>query len=235
MISCNSFGPMQTTLTHHIFLNFMNQAWKVSCHVYVWYGQNLCLYLQFCNWMIELFRQCGICCFCVRFQNCSDSVELFVFLLDFRIVLTVWYLLFFCQILELFRQCEIVCFSFRIQNCTDSVELHVFSVRFQNCSDSVELLVFLFDFRTVRTVWNCLVFCQILELYGQCGIISFFSGRFKNCSDSIVFFVFLLEFRTVLTVWYLLFFCQMLELYRHVLCSVFHFIVFPKTDNEKIQ
>ena len=110
MISCYSFGPMQTSLTRHMLLNCLYQDRKVSGHVYVWYGQHLCLYLQFCNWIIELFRQCGICCFSVRFQNCSDSMKLLVFLLDFRTVRTVWNCWFFCQILELYGQCGITCF-----------------------------------------------------------------------------------------------------------------------------
>ena len=165
MISYNYVGPMQTSLSRHMILNCLYQARKLRGHGYVWYGQHLCLYLQFCNWILELFRQCGICCFCVRCQNCSDSVELFSFLLGFRIVLTVWnwffffrsqnctdsveLLVFFCQILELFRQCSI-CFI---------------SVRLYNCSDSVVFVVFQFDFTTVPTVWYSLFFCQILELY----------------------------------------------------------------------
>ena len=45
------------------------------------------------------------------------------------------------------------------------------------------------DFGTVWTVWYFLFFYQILELFGQCGILCF-SIRFWNCLDSVVFFVF---------------------------------------------
>ena len=120
MISCNSFGPMQTSLTRHMLLNSLYQARKVSGHVYVWYGQHLCLYLQFCNWIIELFRQCGICCFCVRFQNCSDSVELFVFPVRFQ---------------NCTDSVELFVFPVRFQNFSDSVVFVVFCVRFQKGSD----------------------------------------------------------------------------------------------------
>jgi hypothetical protein len=39
--------------------------------------------------------------FSIRFWNCSDSVVLFVFLLDFGIVPTVWYFLFYNNIIAL--------------------------------------------------------------------------------------------------------------------------------------
>ena len=45
---------------------------------------------------IGAFRQCGICCFSVRYWSCSDSAVFVVFLLDIGAVPTVWYLLFFC-------------------------------------------------------------------------------------------------------------------------------------------
>ena len=79
---------------------------------------------------MELFRQCGIFYFSVRFWNRSDSVEFFVFLVDFGTVPTVWYFLFF-----------------------------FLAVRFWNCSDSVVFFVFLVDFGTVPTVWYFLFFC----------------------------------------------------------------------------
>ena len=43
----------------------------------------------------ELFLQCGIFCFSIRFCSCSYSVVFVVFLLEFGAVPTVWYLLFF--------------------------------------------------------------------------------------------------------------------------------------------
>jgi hypothetical protein len=59
----------------------------------------------FFYWTLELFRHCGIICFSIGHWNCSDSVALFVFLLDFGTVPTVWHYLFFYWTLELFRQC----------------------------------------------------------------------------------------------------------------------------------
>ena len=52
-------------------------------------------YLLFFYWSLELFLQCDICCFSVRFWSCSYSVVFFVFLLEFGAVPTVWYFLFF--------------------------------------------------------------------------------------------------------------------------------------------
>jgi hypothetical protein len=59
---------------------------------------------------LELFRQCGICCFYVRYGSCSDSVIFVVFLLDVGAVPTVWYLFF----------------SVRYWSCSDSVIFVVF-------------------------------------------------------------------------------------------------------------
>jgi hypothetical protein len=69
--------------------------------------------------------------------NCSDSVVLFVFLLDFGTVPAVWHYLFFYVTLELFRQCGIIYFDMGLWNC----------------SDSVELFILIWDFGTVPTVW----------------------------------------------------------------------------------
>jgi len=91
---------------------------------------------------LELFRQYGIICFSIGLWICSDSVALFVSLLNFRTVPTVYFFLFFYVTLELFRQYGIICFS----------------IRFWNYSDNVALLVFLLDFRTVLTVWHYLFF-----------------------------------------------------------------------------
>ena len=112
-----------------------------------------------------------------------------VFLFDFGIVQTVWYLLFFYLILELFRQCGIVCFSIRFWNCSDSVVLFVFLLDFRIVQTSVVLFVFLLDFgivqtsvvlfvflldfRIVQTVWYLLFFYLTLELFRQCGIVCF--------------------------------------------------------------
>jgi hypothetical protein len=94
--------------------------------------------------------------------NCSDSVPLFVllldfgtvprvwhywffiFLLDFGTVPTVWHYLFLYGTLELFRQCGIICFDMGLWNSSDSVTLF-----------------FLYG---------------TLELFRQCGIICFDMG-----------------------------------------------------------
>ena len=47
---------------------------------------------------IEMFRQCGICCFSIRFLNFSDSVVFVVFLLDIGAVPTVRYCFFLLDI-----------------------------------------------------------------------------------------------------------------------------------------
>jgi len=97
---------------------------------------------------LSLFRQCGIIGFHMGLWNCSDSVALFVFLLDFGTVPTVWNYLFFYGTLELFQQCGIICFSF----CYWTLELFRqcdiigFSMRLWNCSESATLFVFSLDF-----------------------------------------------------------------------------------------
>jgi hypothetical protein len=103
-------------------------------------------------------------------------VVYFVFLSDFRIVITLWYILCFCQILELLSHCGIFCVSVRFQDCYDIVVYFVF-VKFYNCYDIVVFFVFLSDFRIVSTLWYILCFCQILELLRHCGIfcVSFYS------------------------------------------------------------
>ena len=133
------------TILRYLFENLCHVfVCRGSQHVFVCRGCQLCLFLRFFNWIVELFRQCGIFVLflelfrqcgitCFRLSNCSDSVVYFV--LDFGTVPTVWYILF--QILELFRQCGIFCF------------------RFWNCSDSV--VYFVLDVRTVPTVWYILL------------------------------------------------------------------------------
>jgi len=100
-------------------------------------------------------------------------VALFVFLLDFGTVPTVWYYWFFYWTLELFRHCGIISLSIGFWKCSDSVASLVFlldlelfrqcsiigfSIGLRNCSDNVVLFVFLLDFGTVLR---------------QCGIIGF--------------------------------------------------------------
>ena len=92
-------------------------------------------YFLFFYWITELFWQCFFVCFSIGLLNCSDSVFLFVFLLDcwtvlsvflfvFLLdcwtVLTVFFCLFFYWIAELFWQCFFVCFSIGLLNCSDS-------------------------------------------------------------------------------------------------------------------
>jgi hypothetical protein len=49
----------------------------------------------FIYWTLELVRQCGIIGFSMGLCNCSDSVPLFVFLLDFGTVPIMWHYFFF--------------------------------------------------------------------------------------------------------------------------------------------
>jgi len=65
-------------------------------------------------WTLDLFQQCSIICFSIGLWNCSDSVGLLVFLLDFGTVPTVWYYLFFYWTL----------------NCSDSVALLAYLLDF---------------------------------------------------------------------------------------------------------
>ena len=121
--------------------------------------------------------------------NCSSNLALFVSLLDFGTVPTVWHYLFFDRTLELFRQCEIICFSIGLWNCSDSVALFFallyfgtvlkvwsiicFSLGLWNYSQSVALLVYLLDFGTDQRVWHYLFYYWTVELFRQCGIIVF--------------------------------------------------------------
>jgi hypothetical protein len=41
--------------------------------------------------ILELFRQCGIICFSIGLWNCPDSVALFVSLLNFGTIPTMWH------------------------------------------------------------------------------------------------------------------------------------------------
>ena len=114
-------------------------------------------------------------------------MALFVLLLDFGTVPTVWHYCFFHFSIELWSSC-----------------------------DSVALLVCLWVYGTVLTVCHYLVFYWTLEMFRQCGIIgcSFvywtlelirqcdiicFSMGFWNSTDSVPLFAFLLYFETVLT------------------------------------
>jgi hypothetical protein len=71
-------------------------------------------YLLFFYWSLELFLQCGICCFSIGVWSCSYSVVFVVFLLEFAAVPTVWYF----------------CFSIKVWSCSDSVVFVVFLLEF---------------------------------------------------------------------------------------------------------
>ena len=77
-----------------------------------------------------MFRQCGIICFSIELCNCFDSVTLFVFLLDFDIVPTVWHYLFLLDFGTVSDSVNIICFSMWLWNCSDSVALFVFLLNF---------------------------------------------------------------------------------------------------------
>jgi hypothetical protein len=139
----------------------------------------------FFYWSLGLFRECGIIGFSMGLWNCSDSVALFVFLLNFGDVPTLWHYLFLYWNLELFRQRGIIGFSIGLWNCSDSVALLVFLLDFGNfptecivcfsielwrCSDIVALFVFVLKFGTVPTAWHYLFLYWTLELFRQCGI-----------------------------------------------------------------
>jgi hypothetical protein len=101
--------------------------------------------------------------FSMGLRNCSDTVALFVFLLDFGTVPRVWHYWFFNGTLELFRQCGIICFS----------------IELWRCSDIVALFVFVLKFGTVPTAWHYWFLYWTLELFRQCGIIGFSIGFWK--------------------------------------------------------
>ena len=96
-----------------------------------------------------MFRQCVIICFSIELCNCFDSVTLFVFLLDFDIVPTVWHYLFLLD----------------FGTVSDSVHIICFSMGLWNYSHSVALSVYLLYFGTDQTVWRDFFFYGTLELY----------------------------------------------------------------------
>ena len=162
---------------------------------------------------LELFWQCGIICFSIELCNCFDSVTLFVFLLDFDIVPTVWHYLFLLDFGTVSDSVNIICFSMWLWNCSDSVALLVFLL---TLSDSVHYLFFygtldLFQDCDIICFWKLWLFRHYLFLhylffYGlwnfptvrhylfvywfrQCVIICF-SIELCNCSDSVSIILF---------------------------------------------
>jgi hypothetical protein len=79
-------------------------------------------------------------------------MALFVSLLEFGTVPTVWHYLSFDRTLELFTQCGIICFSVGHWNCSDSVALFVFILDFGTIPRVRHYLFFLLDFGNVPTV-----------------------------------------------------------------------------------
>ena len=141
--------------------------------------------------------------------NRSDNMALFVLLLDFGTVPTVWNYLFFYRTLELFRQYGFISFSIGLWYCFDSVVSFVYLLDFGtvptvwhhllfnwNFSESVALLIFHFSIG----FWNC---CDSVALF-------FFYGTL-NCSDSVPLFGFLLDFGNVPTMWHYWFFIFALD------------------------
>ena len=123
--------------------------------------------------------------------------------MDFGIVPTVWYLLFY--------------FSNGSRNCSDSVVFFVLFFYwildlFRRCS--IFCFVFLMGLGTVPTVWYFLFY---------------FSIGFLNCSDGAVFFVYFpIGSRNSSdgAVFYVLFFYWILELFRQcgIFCLFFYWI-----------
>ena len=123
-------------------------------------------------------------------------MTLFVSLLDFGTVPTVWHYLFFDRTLELFRECGIISFSFG--HC--------------NCSDSVALFVLIWDFGTVR---QCGIICFSIGLWNSSdsvGIICFSMGVW-DYSYSVSLLMYLLDFGTDRRVWHYLVFHFSIGLY----------------------
>jgi hypothetical protein len=123
----------------------------------------------FFYWILELFRQRGIIGFSMGLWNCYKHMTLFVFLLKFDNVPTLWYYLFIYWTLELFRQCSFSCVSMWLWNCSDSVALLILYwtlEMFRQCG----IIDFVLDF---ATVWHHLFIYWTLEMFRQCNI--FFS------------------------------------------------------------
>ena len=87
----------------------------------------------------------------------------------------------------------------KLDSVSCSLTSYLFSKR-QQCSVYILFCVlvlkffplsamFVLDFGTVLTVWYCVFFYRILELFWQCDIVCFSIGLW-NCSDSVVLCVF---------------------------------------------
>ena len=184
-----NFGAVPTVWYFLLFISFSIFC-VTGCFVY-----------NFCDWILELFWQCGIFCFsyhflhavllavlstnfAIEFWNCSDSVVFFVFHFIFY---TLCYWLFCLQFLrfifELFRQCGIFCFSYHfLYSVLLAVLFTMFAIEFWSCSDSVVFVAFHIIFYILCYWLFCLQFLR-------------------------------LKFETVPTVWYFLFFLSFPVLY----------------------
>jgi hypothetical protein len=155
------------------------------------------------------------------------QLALFVFLLDFGTLPTMWHDWFIHWTLELVRQCGIIRFSMGLWNCSDSVPLFVFLLDFGTLLTIRYYLFFywiLVLFRECGIIWfsiglwNCsdsvalFLLYWTLELFRECGIICF-SMRHWNCSDNVALLVFVLDFGDVPTLWRYLFLYGTLELF----------------------
>jgi hypothetical protein len=84
------FGTVATEWYYLLFYCTLEQFWP-------------CEYYLFFYGALEIFPQCSIIGVSIGLWNWSESVTLFVLLLDFGTVPTVWYYLFWYGTLELFR------------------------------------------------------------------------------------------------------------------------------------
>jgi hypothetical protein len=117
-------------------------------------------------------------------------MALFVFLLHFGTVLTMWHYLFFIFQLDF--------------GTSLTLWYYLFLIVLWNCSDSVSLFVSLLDFGTVTNIWHHLFSYWNLIMFRQYGIICS-SIWFWNCSGCVALFVFLLYFGGAPTVWHYLY------------------------------
>jgi hypothetical protein len=155
-----------------------------------------------------MFRHCGIICFCIEIWNCSDSVALFVSLLDFGTVPTVWHYWFFYWTLEIFRQSALFVFLWdfgSVPRLWHYLFFHFTLEQFRNCG----IICFSFFYWTLELVWQYDIIC--------------FSIGLCNCSDSGTLFVSLADFGTVPRVWHYLFVYWNLEMFRQ--CGIICFSI----------
>jgi hypothetical protein len=196
------------------------------------------MFFSFLYWTLELFRQCGInvffiflldfgtvrqcaiICFYMGLWNCSDSVSLFGFLLNFGTVPTVWHYWFFIFLLDfetvptvwhyyfvygtlmLFRQCGIICLSM--------------------------------GFWTFPKDWHYWFFIFILDFGTDSVSIIWFSMGLWNYFHSVALSIYLLDIGTDQTFWYDWFFYGTLELYWQWAIICFSIVLLNSSDSVSI-